>query len=68
METLSKSYEELYYKSKDFDARLFLVDDETLSSVKTEVYVLHINLPFEKERKRIWPESSLSFTWMFVVN
>ncbi|XP_060792111.1 retinoblastoma-associated protein [Neoarius graeffei] len=37
VETLSKSYEELYYKSKDFDARLFLVDDETLSSVKTEV-------------------------------
>uniref|UniRef100_A0A8C1S2B4 Retinoblastoma-associated protein n=1 Tax=Cyprinus carpio TaxID=7962 RepID=A0A8C1S2B4_CYPCA len=37
METLSKQYEELYYKNKDFDARLFLVDDETLSPNKTEV-------------------------------
>ncbi|MCI4386587.1 hypothetical protein PGIGA_G00064160 [Pangasianodon gigas] len=37
VETLSKSYEELYHKSKDFDARLFLVDDETLSPVKAEV-------------------------------
>uniref|UniRef100_A0A8C2IL78 Retinoblastoma 1 n=1 Tax=Cyprinus carpio TaxID=7962 RepID=A0A8C2IL78_CYPCA len=31
LETLSKQYEELYHKNKDFDARLFLVDDETLS-------------------------------------
>uniref|UniRef100_A0A8C1XEM7 Retinoblastoma-associated protein n=1 Tax=Cyprinus carpio TaxID=7962 RepID=A0A8C1XEM7_CYPCA len=30
-------YEELYHKNKDFDARLFLVDDETLSPSKTEV-------------------------------
>uniref|UniRef100_A0A8C1K5I5 Retinoblastoma 1 n=1 Tax=Cyprinus carpio TaxID=7962 RepID=A0A8C1K5I5_CYPCA len=37
METLSKQYEELYHKNKDFDARLFLVDDETLSPNKTEV-------------------------------
>uniref|UniRef100_A0A9J7ZU33 Retinoblastoma-associated protein n=1 Tax=Cyprinus carpio carpio TaxID=630221 RepID=A0A9J7ZU33_CYPCA len=35
--TLSKQYEELYHKNKDFDARLFLVDDETLSPNKTEV-------------------------------
>lgn len=46
METLSKSYDELYHKSKDFDARLFLVDDETLSPVKAEVYVLHKNPSF----------------------
>lgn len=39
METVSKQYEELYYKNKDFDARLFLVDDETLSPNKTETYV-----------------------------
>uniref|UniRef100_A0A671T5C3 Retinoblastoma-associated protein-like n=1 Tax=Sinocyclocheilus anshuiensis TaxID=1608454 RepID=A0A671T5C3_9TELE len=37
IETLSKQYEELYHKNKDFDARLFLVDDETLSPNKTEV-------------------------------
>uniref|UniRef100_A0A671RR83 Retinoblastoma-associated protein-like n=1 Tax=Sinocyclocheilus anshuiensis TaxID=1608454 RepID=A0A671RR83_9TELE len=37
LETLSKQYEELYHKNKDFDARLFLVDDETLSPSKTEV-------------------------------
>ncbi|KAM9451466.1 retinoblastoma-associated protein [Clarias gariepinus] len=37
VETLSKSYDELYHKSKDFDARLFLDDDETLKSIKTEV-------------------------------
>lgn len=37
VETLSKNYEELYQKSKDFDARLFLTDDETLCPVKTEV-------------------------------
>ncbi|XP_026989918.2 retinoblastoma-associated protein [Tachysurus fulvidraco] len=37
VETLSKSYEELYHKSKDFDARLFLDNDETLSPVKAEV-------------------------------
>ncbi|XP_051732803.1 retinoblastoma-associated protein [Ctenopharyngodon idella] len=37
METLSKQYEELYHKNKDFDARLFLVDDETLSPNKIEV-------------------------------
>uniref|UniRef100_W5U704 Retinoblastoma-associated protein n=1 Tax=Ictalurus punctatus TaxID=7998 RepID=W5U704_ICTPU len=36
VETLSKSYEELYHKNKDFDARLFLTDDETLSPIKTE--------------------------------
>uniref|UniRef100_A0A8C2ILI7 Retinoblastoma 1 n=1 Tax=Cyprinus carpio TaxID=7962 RepID=A0A8C2ILI7_CYPCA len=36
LETLSKQYEELYHKNKDFDARLFLVDDETLSPSKTE--------------------------------
>ncbi|KAF7697086.1 retinoblastoma-associated protein [Silurus meridionalis] len=36
VETLSKSYEALYHKSKDFDARLFLTDDETLSPVKAE--------------------------------
>lgn len=39
MDTLSKQYEELYQKNKDFDARLFLVDDETLSPNKTETYV-----------------------------
>lgn len=39
METLSKQYEELYHKNKDFDARLFLVDDETLSPNKIEVWV-----------------------------
>uniref|UniRef100_A0A671RPU8 Retinoblastoma-associated protein-like n=1 Tax=Sinocyclocheilus anshuiensis TaxID=1608454 RepID=A0A671RPU8_9TELE len=33
LETLSKQYEELYHKNKDFDARLFLVDDETLSPI-----------------------------------
>uniref|UniRef100_A0A9J8AY00 Retinoblastoma 1 n=2 Tax=Cyprinus carpio TaxID=7962 RepID=A0A9J8AY00_CYPCA len=37
LETLSKQYEELYHKNKDFDARLFLVDDETLSPSKTKV-------------------------------
>uniref|UniRef100_A0A673KL21 Retinoblastoma-associated protein n=1 Tax=Sinocyclocheilus rhinocerous TaxID=307959 RepID=A0A673KL21_9TELE len=37
VKTLSKQYEELYHKNKDFDARLFLVDDETLSPNKTEV-------------------------------
>uniref|UniRef100_A0A672SAK7 Retinoblastoma-associated protein-like n=1 Tax=Sinocyclocheilus grahami TaxID=75366 RepID=A0A672SAK7_SINGR len=37
LETLSKQYEELYHKNKDFDARLFLVDDEMLSPNKTEV-------------------------------
>ncbi|XP_062867590.1 retinoblastoma-associated protein isoform X1 [Trichomycterus rosablanca] len=37
VETLSKKYEELYNKNKDFDARLFLVDDETLSPNKPEV-------------------------------
>uniref|UniRef100_A0A673K9N4 Retinoblastoma-associated protein-like n=1 Tax=Sinocyclocheilus rhinocerous TaxID=307959 RepID=A0A673K9N4_9TELE len=37
LETLSKQYEELYHKNKDFDARLFLVDDETLSPSETEV-------------------------------
>ncbi|KAG7321501.1 hypothetical protein KOW79_015916 [Hemibagrus wyckioides] len=37
VETLSKSYEELYRKSMDFDARLFLVDDETLCPVKAKV-------------------------------
>ncbi|XP_051537752.1 retinoblastoma-associated protein-like [Myxocyprinus asiaticus] len=37
METISKQYEELYHKNRDFDARLFLVDDETLSPNKTEV-------------------------------
>lgn len=37
MEALSKQYEELYHKSKDFDARLFLSDDETLSPNKIEV-------------------------------
>lgn len=36
VETLSKQYEELYHKNKDFDARLFLVDDETLSPNKME--------------------------------
>ncbi|XP_065142993.1 retinoblastoma-associated protein [Paramisgurnus dabryanus] len=36
IETLSKQYEEFYQKNKDFDARLFLVDDETLSPNKTE--------------------------------
>ncbi|XP_023656418.1 retinoblastoma-associated protein isoform X1 [Paramormyrops kingsleyae] len=34
---LSKQYEELYLKNKDFDARLFLDNDETLQMVKTEV-------------------------------
>uniref|UniRef100_A0A8C2IIJ4 Retinoblastoma 1 n=1 Tax=Cyprinus carpio TaxID=7962 RepID=A0A8C2IIJ4_CYPCA len=43
LETLSKQYEELYHKNKDFDARLFLVDDETLSPSKTEVYVAAMN-------------------------
>ncbi|XP_067280625.1 retinoblastoma-associated protein [Pseudorasbora parva] len=37
METLSKQYEELHHKNKDFDARLFLVDDETLSPNKIDV-------------------------------
>ncbi|XP_066502305.1 retinoblastoma-associated protein [Hoplias malabaricus] len=36
VEVLSKKYEALYYKNKDFDARLFLVDDETLSPGKVE--------------------------------
>uniref|UniRef100_A0A4W4EAX0 Retinoblastoma 1 n=1 Tax=Electrophorus electricus TaxID=8005 RepID=A0A4W4EAX0_ELEEL len=30
VDTLSIKYEEIYRKNKDFDARLFLVDDETL--------------------------------------
>ncbi|XP_072518823.1 retinoblastoma-associated protein [Salminus brasiliensis] len=37
VETLSNKYEELYHKNKDFDARLFLVDDETLCPGKVEV-------------------------------
>uniref|UniRef100_W5KDE3 Retinoblastoma-associated protein n=1 Tax=Astyanax mexicanus TaxID=7994 RepID=W5KDE3_ASTMX len=36
VETLSKKYDELYHKNKDFDARLFLDDDETLCPVKEE--------------------------------
>lgn len=54
METLSKSYDELYHKSKDFDARLFLDDDETLKSIKTEVYVLLMNLPLYQIKTRFW--------------
>uniref|UniRef100_A0A8B9REM5 Retinoblastoma 1 n=1 Tax=Astyanax mexicanus TaxID=7994 RepID=A0A8B9REM5_ASTMX len=36
VETLSKKYDELYHKNKDFDARLFLDDDETLCPGKEE--------------------------------
>uniref|UniRef100_A0A8B9KIQ7 Retinoblastoma 1 n=1 Tax=Astyanax mexicanus TaxID=7994 RepID=A0A8B9KIQ7_ASTMX len=42
VETLSKKYDELYHKNKDFDARLFLDDDETLCPGKEEAYVLII--------------------------
>uniref|UniRef100_A0A8D0CDR9 Retinoblastoma-associated protein n=1 Tax=Scleropages formosus TaxID=113540 RepID=A0A8D0CDR9_SCLFO len=34
---LDKQYEELYLKSKDFDARLFLDNDETLQMNKTDL-------------------------------
>uniref|UniRef100_A0AAY5ETJ1 Retinoblastoma-associated protein n=1 Tax=Electrophorus electricus TaxID=8005 RepID=A0AAY5ETJ1_ELEEL len=37
VDTLSIKYEEIYRKNKDFDARLFLVDDETLRPEKTLV-------------------------------
>uniref|UniRef100_A0A8C7N6Z4 Retinoblastoma-associated protein n=1 Tax=Oncorhynchus kisutch TaxID=8019 RepID=A0A8C7N6Z4_ONCKI len=33
---LSKQYEELYFKSRDFDSRLFLDNDETLLTPKVE--------------------------------
>lgn len=62
METLSKSYEELYHKNKDFDARLFLTDDETLSPIKTEAYVLLINPPLQQEPN----ENSLLITQLTV--
>ncbi|KAM4699029.1 retinoblastoma-associated protein [Discoglossus pictus] len=32
IESISKQYEELYFKNKDFDARLFLENDETLKA------------------------------------
>uniref|UniRef100_A0A8C1XG50 Retinoblastoma 1 n=1 Tax=Cyprinus carpio TaxID=7962 RepID=A0A8C1XG50_CYPCA len=41
LETLSKQYEELYHKNKDFDARLFLVDDETLSPILQALFSFH---------------------------
>uniref|UniRef100_A0AAR2KUR5 Retinoblastoma 1 n=1 Tax=Pygocentrus nattereri TaxID=42514 RepID=A0AAR2KUR5_PYGNA len=44
VDTFSEEYEKLYHKNKDFDARLFLVDDETLSLGKVDTYVLIINL------------------------
>uniref|UniRef100_A0A4W4E9A9 Retinoblastoma 1 n=1 Tax=Electrophorus electricus TaxID=8005 RepID=A0A4W4E9A9_ELEEL len=44
VDTLSIKYEEIYRKNKDFDARLFLVDDETLRPEKTLVYVLPLTL------------------------
>uniref|UniRef100_A0A4W4E9W9 Retinoblastoma 1 n=1 Tax=Electrophorus electricus TaxID=8005 RepID=A0A4W4E9W9_ELEEL len=42
VDTLSIKYEEIYRKNKDFDARLFLVDDETLRPEKTLVFILFL--------------------------
>ncbi|XP_030637557.1 retinoblastoma-associated protein [Chanos chanos] len=37
VEDISKQYEELYLKNKDFDARLFLVSDKTLTPNKVDL-------------------------------
>ncbi|TRZ03282.1 hypothetical protein DNTS_006714 [Danionella cerebrum] len=42
MKMLSEKYEELYQKSKDFDARLFLIEDESVTPNKTEVSKVEI--------------------------
>nr|XP_015197395.1 PREDICTED: retinoblastoma-associated protein [Lepisosteus oculatus] len=59
-EDLSKQYEELYFKSKDFDARLFLDHDETLQPVKTDVSQLERTPrknPLEEEVLPIPPQT-----------
>uniref|UniRef100_A0A674BHY4 Retinoblastoma-associated protein n=1 Tax=Salmo trutta TaxID=8032 RepID=A0A674BHY4_SALTR len=38
---LSKQYEELYFKSRDFDSRLFLDNDETLLTPKVELAAMN---------------------------
>uniref|UniRef100_A0AAR2J2Z9 Retinoblastoma 1 n=1 Tax=Pygocentrus nattereri TaxID=42514 RepID=A0AAR2J2Z9_PYGNA len=42
VDTFSEEYEKLYHKNKDFDARLFLVDDETLSLGKVDTPTVEI--------------------------
>uniref|UniRef100_A0A8C7U0V3 Retinoblastoma 1 n=2 Tax=Oncorhynchus mykiss TaxID=8022 RepID=A0A8C7U0V3_ONCMY len=47
---LSKQYEELYFKSRDFDSRLFLDNDETLLTPKVEP------MPVERTPRKNMPE------------
>uniref|UniRef100_A0A4W5N7Z5 Retinoblastoma-associated protein n=1 Tax=Hucho hucho TaxID=62062 RepID=A0A4W5N7Z5_9TELE len=47
---LSKQYEELYFKSRDFDSRLFLDNDETLLTPKVEL------MPVERTPRKNLPE------------
>ncbi|CDQ73873.1 unnamed protein product [Oncorhynchus mykiss] len=47
---LSKQYEELYFKSRDFDSRLFLDNDETLLTPKVEP------MPVERTPRKNLPE------------
>ncbi|XP_055798524.1 retinoblastoma-associated protein [Salvelinus fontinalis] len=47
---LNKQYEELYFKSRDFDSRLFLDNDETLLTPKVEP------MPVERTPRKNLPE------------
>ncbi|XP_028839256.1 retinoblastoma-associated protein isoform X2 [Denticeps clupeoides] len=62
MEDLSKEYEELYLINKDFDARLFLDDDGTLSPELMDLEMTPKKIQSDEEQTRVPPQTPIRAT------